>query len=510
MLRKAGITAAVFLAAAAGMGAVLFLLWKGGFFLPRWIIWESGTFFTENQSSQKQFEIRLEKKSVCISQEDARLWTSPDGVKVQSAVSGDIDGDGAEELILLCWKIGRYGRHRPFWIEKDERRWSQHIFVYEYGADGVKPKWMSSYIGLDVGRMCLDAAAPSRSRLWLIQPDGSGSRWVWDSWGFSREETDVSFAVFGDNLIHEPIYRYGLQNGGSFDFLFDGVRGILSRNEICIINQETPFTLDPVMYGDYPRFGTPIQAGEAIVDAGFRVVTCATNHALDRGTEGIRTTKQFFDGHDIVCLGIQTEDEKEEKPYEVIQVNGIRFALFNYTYGTNGIRIPEETPHMVHLLKDEEKIRESLARAKAETDFVIVFVHWGTEYEKEPDAFQQKWTQIFLECRVDVTIGTHPHALQPYTFLNGEGGHRMLVYYSLGNFISAQNETSCMKGGAAEFTVSRTRTVCRVTACALRPLMITRQEDGRYAVRCLLPQFTVPMDEREQKTINIKKISNFS
>ncbi len=495
MVRKAGITAAVFLAAAAGMGAVLFLLWKGGFFLPRWITWESGTFFTENQSAQEQFEIRLEKKSVCILRENTCLWTSPAGIKVQSAVSGDIDGDGEEELILLCWKIGRYGRHRPFWVEKDERKWSQHIFVYEYGADGVTSKWMSSYIGPDVVRLSLDASIPTRSRLWLTQPDGRSSRWVWDSWGFSREETDVSFAVFGDNLIHEPIYRYGLQNGGSFDFLFDDVRNILDRNEVCILNQETPLTDEPARYGDYPRFGTPIQVGEAIADAGFRVVTCATNHALDRGTEGIQTTKHFFEGRDIVCLGIQTDEETEEKPYEVISANGIRFALFNYTYGTNGIRIPEENPYMVHLLKDEEKIRESIAKAKEETDFVIVFVHWGTEYAKKPDELQQKWTQIFLESRVDVTVGTHPHVLQPYTFLEGEGGHRMLVYYSLGNFMSAQNETSCIKGGVAEFIVSRTPTGCKVTACALRPLMITRQEDGRYTTHCPLPQFGIPLGE---------------
>lgn len=491
---KAAVTAVVILTAFAGIGAGLFFLWKDGFFLPRWIKWENVSFTVNAHAGQEQYEIRLAQKAVSILRAGSLLWSSPKEVRVQSAVSGDIDGDGEEELILLCWKRGRYGRCRPFWVEKDERGWSQHIFVYEYDSGKVTPKWMSSYIGQEVGQMQIDASMPPRSRLWLTEPGGMDSRWVWDSWGFAREDTDVSFVVFGDNLIHEPIYRYGLR-GGSFDFLFANFHDILSQSDVCIINQETPLTDNPVMYGDYPRFGTPLQVGEAIADAGFDVVTCATNHALDRGVAGIETTKQFFAGQDIVCLGIQTAEEKENRPYEVITKNGIRFALFNYTYGTNGIRIPEGNPHMVHLLKDEEEIRKNLAIARADADIVLVFAHWGTEYEEEPDAFQQKWSQIFLESKVDVVVGTHPHALQPYTFLQGDDGHRMLVYYSLGNFISAQDEKSCIRGGMAEFTVSRTPAGCKVSACALRPLMITRQEDGQYRTDFLLPLFSIPMGE---------------
>lgn len=137
---------------------------------------------------------------------------------------------------------------------------------------------------------------------------------------------------------------------------------------------------------------------------------------------------------------------------------------------------------MVHLLEDEEKVREDIEKAREEADFVIVFAHWGTEYAEQTDAYQQKWAQLFLESGVDVVVGTHPHVLQPCEVLRDEQGHEMLVYYSIGNFISAQREETCVKGGMAEFTISLTDRGYRITEYGLQPLVITRREGGRYTV----------------------------
>lgn len=462
-------------------GAILFFLWflwHDGVFLPRWITWKSGEFY----DGTGKYEVLLDKKEVTIVYEDSVIWTSPDGVKVQAALSCDIDHDFQEELILLCWKIGRYGSHRPFWVEKDEKKWSQHIFVYEYQNGEIRPKWMSSYLGMDVVNMAVNGREAPKDRLLLTEPDGIISSWKWDSWGFTKEPTEVSFLVFGDNLIHEPIYRYGLRQDESFGFLFENFRQLISESDIAVINQETPLTDDPAMYGDYPRFGTPASVGQAIADAGFDAVTCATNHALDRGAYGINFTKEFFDSQNVECLGIQAENETEYRPYAVLRRNGIRFALLNYTYGTNGISLPEENPNMVHLLEEEDKIREDIKNARAETDFVVVFVHWGTEYSQQTDEFQEKWAQVFLEEKADVVVGTHPHVLQPCEILRDEEGHEMLIYYSIGNFISAQTEESCVKGGLAEFTVSLTAAGYKITEYSLQSLTITRQEGGKYIV----------------------------
>ncbi len=460
-----------------GAAVLLLFLQNGGAFLPRWISWEE----TAGCNASGEYLFSLSKKSVTVTHANSVIWTSPNNVKVQKALFCDADNDGQDELALLCWKRGRYGKSKPVWVEKDERQWSQHLFVYECAPGLVKPKWMSSYLGLEISDIVSNGKGAPHCRLWLTDLEGAVSSWVWDSWGFTKEEGSISFAAFGDLLAHEPIYRYGLQNGGNFDFLFENMRDAIADSDVSIMNQETPLVSELSMVSGYPRFGTPVQVGDAIADAGFDVVTCATNHALDRGADGVDFTKQFFEDSGVVCLGIQSRLEAEYKPYRMIVRNGVQFALLNYTYGTNGIALPKENPHMVHLLEDEEQIREDIAQAKSDADFVIVFAHWGTEYAQEPDDYQKRWAQVFLECGVDAVIGTHSHSLQPFEVLTGQDGHEMLIFYSIGNYISAQPEQSCVKGGMAEFTVSLTADGYRISAYDLRPLAIT-WADGRYGV----------------------------
>lgn len=468
----------IIITAFIGVCALFCILWSNGIFLPGWIAWESEELYDRSG----EYRVLLENKSVDVIYDNSVIWGTQDDIKVQKVLSSDVDNDKNDELVLLCWKVGRYGKHRPFWIDKDEKKWSQHIFVYEYNNGKIRPKWMSSYIGQDVADISSNGKETPLSRLLLTDLDGKVSSWVWNSWGFIKEDTDISFVAFGDILAHEPIYRYGLNNDKSFDFLFDNFTDIISESDIAVINQETPLTDNPAMYSDYPRFGTPVNIGQAIVNAGFDVVTCATNHALDRGIYGINFTKNFFDSNNVKCLGIQSESENSYEPYEVIIRNGVKFALLNYTYGTNGIRIPDNNPYMVHLLDDEEKIQGDIGKAKSEADFVIVFAHWGTENSDQPDEFQKKWAQVFLDSGVDVVIGTHPHVLQPYEILKDDNGHEMLIFYSIGNYISAQSEKSCIKGGMASFTVSLTKKGYKITEYNLQPLMINWHEGGKYAV----------------------------
>lgn len=462
--------------ALAAAGAVLYVLWTAGAFLPGWAVWEETDIF----DASGRYEISLTGKTVAVFSGEEEIWRSPEDVKVQQVMSADIDRDGKDELVLVCWKRGRYGEHRPFWVKTDEKHWSQHIFVYEYSEREIGPKWMSSYIGQNVRSMASCRNMGGECWLILTDPGDEKSYWRWGSWGFEKEDAAVTFTVFGDNMIHAPIYTYGLNHGGDFDFLYEHVKNKIEESDIAVINQETPLVDDPGEYGDYPRFGTPMRVGAAIVNAGFDVVTCATNHALDRGAKGIHTTKEYFAQHDVLCLGIQTAEEPERKPYEIIRRKGAKFALFNYTYGTNGNPLPDGYPHTVHLLGDEAQIRADIEKAAAEADFVVVFVHWGTENNAEVDAFQQKWTAVFHDAGADAVVGSHPHILQPCEMLERDDGRKMLVYYSLGNFVSAQPEKSCEKGGMASFTVCPGSDGYEITAYDLTPLRIIWQEGGGY------------------------------
>ena len=156
-----------------------------GAFLPHWIVWEHGTF----QDASGQYQIILKGKTVRVSYKDSMIWTTEKDVKVQKALSADIDRDEQDELILLCWRKGHYGDVKPIWVEEDEQDWVQHIFVYEFLQEDVQAKWMSSYIGKDILNITARAAETSGRLLCLTDRSGEESVWGWDSWGFVREDT---------------------------------------------------------------------------------------------------------------------------------------------------------------------------------------------------------------------------------------------------------------------------------------------------------------------------------
>lgn len=163
-------------------GTILFVQWNDGAFLPRWITWQTGTI----PDDSGEYMITVARKKVSVACGDNLIWTSQDDVKVQKALSCDIDHDGQDELILLCWKKGHYGDVKPIWVEEDKQEWVQHIFVYEYVQEDIEAKWMSSYIGRDISDITAGETKEARCCLCLTDTDGEVSNWVWDSWGFTK------------------------------------------------------------------------------------------------------------------------------------------------------------------------------------------------------------------------------------------------------------------------------------------------------------------------------------
>ena len=155
-------------------------------FLPHWIVWEHGTL----PDASGQYEIIFAGKKVRVQYGEDIIWTTEKDVKVQKALSADIDRDGQDELILLCWRKGHYGDVKPIWVEEDEQDWVQHIFVYEFLQEDVQAKWMSSYIGKDILDITARAAETSGRLLCLTDRSGEESVWGWDSWGFVRVDAE--------------------------------------------------------------------------------------------------------------------------------------------------------------------------------------------------------------------------------------------------------------------------------------------------------------------------------
>lgn len=183
--RNKGIWRKLFLliAAAALAVAVGVFAWSRGVFLPCWIEWKE----KKEEISEREIgktEILLEHRHLTVEKSGEMLWESPKNVLVQDYLWCDINHDEKNELILLCWRIGRYGDAKPYWVEKDEKTWSQHIYIYQWKEGGIHPLWMASDIGMDVKEFAFDA----KKRLMITEKDGKESCWDWISWGLTLVE----------------------------------------------------------------------------------------------------------------------------------------------------------------------------------------------------------------------------------------------------------------------------------------------------------------------------------
>lgn len=252
-----------------------------------------------------------------------------------------------------------------------------------------------------------------------------------------EDVASITLIMVGDVLLHMPLQESGLMEDGSYnyDHFFAHTRELISAADLALVNQEVILGGRELGLSGYPAFNGAFEAGDALVNAGFDVVLHGTNHALDKGRKGVLNCLDFWENAypDIEVLGIHESQEDQESHIFYYEKDGLTIAVLNYTYGTNGIPLPE--PYMVDLL-DEKKVVQDLQEADAHADFVIVAPHWGVEYTHTPAESETYWAEIFLENGVDLVIGTHPHVIQPVEWLEDEEGNRMLVYYSLGNFIN--------------------------------------------------------------------------
>ena len=442
------------LAAVITIITALVLLWWNCAFLPAWVKWDS----VSTDFGDGYIELRNRKLLIYDENEDEPVWHSPSDMAVQSLLINDIDRDGEEELLLLVWKHGSYGEHKPFWVKSNDIALKQHIFIYKYDKSRdmrLRPVWMSSELGYEVSSVALGQADTV-----IVTDRNSSSRvWRWEGFGLKllgdSKEREADILCAGDNLIHLSL----LDGSDDYSYLYEDIAERIKKSDIAMVNQETILVDDMGAVSDYPRFGTPVSIGKAVIDAGFDIVCLANNHAFDKGMYGIDTTVLFFRENGIKTVGVHAEGEIAQKPKDAItwiDSGGIRIAVLAFTDSLNGIALPAEYPYAVETLKDENRVAQALDHARARADAVVVYAHWGEEYETLQNERQQYLAKLFSAHGADVVIGCHPHVIQPTDVITEEEtGHETIVYYSLGNFMSAQNREECRKGNLAVFTVKK-------------------------------------------------------
>lgn len=274
----------------------------------------------------------------------------------------------------------------------------------------------------------------------------------------SEKPTYVSLVAVGDNLMHYDVSMSGLQADGSYnyDYNFAYVRDIVQAADLAVINQECVIGGDQWGIKDYPCFNVRTEVAAAIANAGFDVVLAATNHVLDIGKVGSLYMVDFFRNNypQLTLLGIHDSWETRDEIH-VIEKNDIKIGMINYTdilnckgdYNADG-------QYLVDML-DYDRLATLIQRTKEASDFVIVFPHWGTEYNLGTDASQTEQAAFLAAQGVDLVIGTHPHVVEPIDYIDRPDGGKMLIYYSLGNFQSLQRKEATLLGGMAKVTIKK-------------------------------------------------------
>lgn len=270
-----------------------------------------------------------------------------------------------------------------------------------------------------------------------------------------EKDTSVHFVGVGDNLIHETIYQEadrleGNEGDGKYNFqsMYKNVKDDIQKGDISFINQETIVGGQELGLSGYPVFNSPTEVVNDLHETGFNLFNLATNHSLDKGSDGVANALKAFGAYDDITYAGIYDSEEASQEIVTFEKKGITFSFLAYTYGTNGIE-PANAYEVNYF--DEDKIRADVAKAKEISDIVIVSAHWGDENTFAPNEFQTQYAQLFADLDVDVVIGTHPHSINPVEWIKGANGNETLVVYSLGNFIGGMLSVDNILSGMISF-----------------------------------------------------------
>ncbi|EGD33059.1 CapA family protein [Capnocytophaga sp. oral taxon 338] len=271
---------------------------------------------------------------------------------------------------------------------------------------------------------------------------------------FPQEKDTLSLLFVGDIMGHSPQIHsaYNNQTGRyEYDPVFAKVAPIFKENDFVIANLEV--TLGGKPYTGYPTFSSPNALAAACYNSGINVMVTANNHSCDRGLKGITNTLYQLDSLGIRHTGTFYDlMDRARRNLLVLEKNRIRIGILNYTYGTNGLPIPN--PTQVNLL-DTLQIKNDIYHAqKLNLDKLITVVHWGIEYANKPNKAQKDMADFLFKNGVDIIIGGHPHVLQPMEIRPCKAPYSdQFITYSIGNFISNQRKRHTDGGVMVKLTL---------------------------------------------------------
>ena len=316
----------------------------------------------------------------------------------------------------------------------------------------------------------------------------------------TQEVTTATVLAVGDNLVQPSLLASGQSETGAwnYDSVYTNLKSDIQAADIAMVNQETPFTTDHSAVSGTAPYATPTEVGDALVNAGFNVVTSATALIDDNGSSMINETLNYWEtSHpDVTLVGIH-KSQTSTNTAKIVEINGIKIAFLDYTFPAYGSQsgISDNSADttgssassgstatsssskgsMIDTFNTAD-VAAAIKQAKSSADCVIFSANWGKTEEPMPTEYEKEWANFLMEQGVDVVIGTNPNVLQPYGYLTDDSGHNMLIYYSLGNFVTGQETLKQLLGGMAAFTIQKTvdgdQTSIQIQDATLTPLVM--------------------------------------
>ncbi len=306
-----------------------------------------------------------------------------------------------------------------------------------------------------------------------------------------KDSVCIKIIFSGDLMGHMPWINSGLKNGEyHYDTAYTYIRSYIQQADYAMLNLET--TLNGPPYTGYPMFTSPDALASDAQKAGFDYMALANNHCADRGNSGIVRTNYVLDSLRIPHTGSFNDTAMFEKNYPpVIEIKGIRIAVLNYTYSTNGI--PVYGPNYVNII-DTTSILEGIKKAKAKKpDFIMAIMHWGEEYQRTESNFQERFAKLMAANGVDLVFGAHPHVVQPIKTLPSvrDSSRVVPVFYSVGNFLCNQRDRYKDGGIFAEVTICKVEGKTWLQDFCYYPFWVRKNESNKSYV-------AIPLNNWEQ------------
>ena len=267
-----------------------------------------------------------------------------------------------------------------------------------------------------------------------------------------EESNELSMVMVGDCLIHRFVYTDANNNDGTYSFskMFTEVEDLIKGHDLAYYNQESNIGGKALGLSAYPRFNSPEEIGNDMVNLGFNLVSLANNHTMDKGEKGVINSVNFWKTKPgVYYTGQALSYEDRESNIKILEKNGIKYAFFAYTTVTNGLLPPSGKDYLTNIYS-EEKVKQDLEKVKGKVDLIIVSMHWGEEYTTYPNTSQKTIAKFLASEGVNLVIGNHAHSIQPVEMIDNT-----LVFYALGNFIAAQDTKDKQTGAIAYVNIKK-------------------------------------------------------